>query len=291
MSAWLPVAPCTPAVCVERSRTAAALPRAVLRLALVALLLLAGIAVVLTPLGPGRPGTRGGVPAALVRQWCRWIVRAAGVRVRVTGAAAPEGGVLLVANHVSWLDVPLLAAVRPARMLAKSEVRRWPVAGALAARGGVLFIERDRLRALPDTVAVLARALGAGAAVAAFPEGSTWCGRAQGPFRRAVFQAALDAGVPVQPVRIRYRTGERAGEGAVSTAPAFVGEDTLLASLWRVASARGVTAEVEVCPVIPAGRHRDRRSLAEAAQPPVPALPGPRHGHREEAPSKSMCPL
>ncbi|MEJ1199553.1 MULTISPECIES: lysophospholipid acyltransferase family protein [unclassified Streptomyces] len=260
MGAWLPAAPCTPGACVEPSRAVAAVPRAVLRLTAVAVLLLAGIAIVLTPLGRQ-------VPAAVVRRWCRWIVRAAGVRVRVTGAAAPAGGLLLVANHVSWLDIPLLAVVRPARMLAKSEIRRWPVAGSLAARGGVLFIERNRLRALPDTVAVLARALRAGAAVAAFPEGSTWCGRAQGPFRRAVFQAALDAGVPVQPVRIRYRAGER----AVSTAPAFVGEDTLLASLWRVASARGLTAEVEVRPVIGPGGHADRRSLAHAAQGKAPS--------------------
>ncbi|MFI8946156.1 lysophospholipid acyltransferase family protein [Streptomyces sp. NPDC053750] len=280
MSAWLPTAPCTPGACVERSRDAAALPRAVLRLTAVAVLLLVGIALALTPLG-------GRIPDALVRRWCRWTVRAAGVRVRVAGAAAPAGGLLLVAPHVSWLDIPLLAAVRPARMLAKSEIRRWPVAGPLAARAGVLFIERDRLRALPDTVATLARALREGAAVAAFPEGSTWCGRARGSFRRAVFQAALDAGVPVQPVRIRYRTAER----AVSTAPAFVGEDTLLASLWRVASARGLTAEVEVCPAVPPGRHRDRRALAEAAQPDGPGGPAVRHGHQEKAPSKSMCAL
>ncbi len=273
MSAWLPVAPCTPGACLEPRPAGAAAPRALLRLTALAVLLLAGIAVVLTPLGRC-------LPAAAVRWWCRRLVRAAGVRVRVTGTAPPEGGLLLVANHVSWLDVPLLAAVRPARMLAKSEIRHWPVAGAVAARAGVLFIERDRLRALPDTVATLTGALRAGAAVAAFPEGSTWCGRAQGPFRRAVFQAALDAGVPVQPVRIRYGTGER----GVSTAPAFVGADTLLTSLWRVASARALTAEVAVGPAVPPGRHRDRRALAEAAGHHA-------HGHRGKAPSKSMCAL
>ncbi|MET9778340.1 lysophospholipid acyltransferase family protein [Streptomyces sp. NPDC006367] len=276
MSAWLPAAPCTPGTCVEPDRAAGAVVRAVPRLAAVAVLLLAGIAVALTPARPR-------VPAALVRRWCRWIVRAAGVRVRVTGAAAPAGGLLLVAHHVSWLDVPLLAAVRPARMLAKSEIRRWPVAGGLAARAGVVFIERDRLRALPDTVALVARALREGAAVAAFPEGSTWCGRARGRFRRAVFQAALDAGAPVQPVRIRYRTGR----GTVSTVPAFVGEDTLLASVWRVVTASGLTAEVEVCPPLPPGRHRDRRSLADAARPAGPGTWDGRHGHREKAHTKS----
>ncbi|WP_320777770.1 lysophospholipid acyltransferase family protein, partial [Streptomyces sp. CRN 30] len=203
----------------------------------------------------------------LVRGWSRAVVRALGVRLRVTGAVAPApGGLLLVANHVSWLDVPLLAAVRPARMLAKTEVRRWPVAGALAARGGTLFIDRDRLRALPGTVARIAGALRAGRTVTAFPEGSTWCGRAQGRFRRAVFQAALDAAVPVQPVRLSYR---RAGHAGASTAPAFVGDDTLLASLWRVASARALVAEVRVLPVLPPGTAPDRRTLARLAQEAV----------------------
>ncbi|MER6736330.1 lysophospholipid acyltransferase family protein [Streptomyces puniciscabiei] len=254
MSVWLPSAPCTPGACVERARAATAVPRAVLRLTAAAALVLAGI--VLSPLG-------GRIPAAWVGRWCRAIVRAMGVRVRITGTAAPAGGLLLVANHVSWLDIPLLAAVRPARMLAKTEIRQWPVAGPLAARGGALFIERDRIRALPETVARITEALREGAAVAAFPEGSTWCGRAHGRFHRAVFQAALDAGVPVQPVGLRYRQNG----GGPSTAAAFVGEDTLLASLWRVARTRGLVAEVEILPVIPAGRHTTRKSLARAAQP------------------------
>ncbi len=148
-------------------------------------------------------------------------------------------------------------------MLAKYEIRQWPVAGAVAAGSGAIFIDRDRLRALPGTVEQLAEALRGGGAVAAFPEGSTWCGRAQGPYRRAVFQAALDAGAPVQPVRIRYRLAD----GTASTAPAFVGDDTLAGSLWRVVSSRGLVAEVEVGALIPAGSHPDRRSLARAAQP------------------------
>ncbi|MGW7521998.1 lysophospholipid acyltransferase family protein [Streptomyces sp. NPDC054783] len=254
MSVWLPSAPCTPGACVEQARAATAVPRAVLRLTAAAVLVLAGIA--LAPLG-------GRIPAEWVRRWCRSIVRAMGVTVRFTGGTAPAGGLLLVANHVSWLDIPLLTAVRPARMLAKTEIRQWPVAGPLAARGGALFIERDRIRALPETVARIAEALREGAAVAAFPEGSTWCGRAHGRFRRAVFQAALDAGVPVQPVGLRYRQEG----GGPSTAAAFVGEDTLLASLWRVARTRGLVAEVDVLPVIPADRHTTRKSLARAAQP------------------------
>ncbi|MEV6760007.1 lysophospholipid acyltransferase family protein [Streptomyces sp. NPDC051105] len=254
MSVWLPSAPCTPGACVESAGSLTVLPRAVLRFAAVVALML--VAIVLLPVG-------GRIPTEWVRRFSRLVVRAAGVRVRTTGSAPGTGGVLLVANHISWMDIPLLAAVRPARMLAKKEIREWPVAGALVAGAGALFIDRDRLRALPDTVGRISGALREGAAVVAFPEGSTWCGRAQGRFRRAVFQAALDAGAPVQPVRLHYRL--EAGEA--STVPAYVGEDTLLASLWRVVSTRGLVAEVDIRPLIPAGRHPDRRTLARAAQP------------------------
>ncbi|MEV6195517.1 lysophospholipid acyltransferase family protein [Streptomyces sp. NPDC051920] len=267
-SAWLPTAPCSPRGCVESARPWTGVPRAVLRLAALLAVVVLGVALVpLAGLLPDRPRQR------WIRRWCLAVVHAAGVRTRITGAAPPTGGVLIVADHVSWLDIPLLAAVRPARMVAKTEVRGWPVLGALAARGGTLFIDRDRLRALPGTVDRVAEALRGGSAVAAFPEGSTWCGRARGRYRRALFQAALDAGVPVQPVRIRYRSAD----GAASTAPAFVGEDSLLASLWRVVSARGLVAETGLCPPLPAGSHPDRRSLAEAAQASAGA-PGPRPG-------------
>ncbi|MGY5048891.1 lysophospholipid acyltransferase family protein [Streptomyces sp. 900105755] len=254
MSVWLPSAPCTPGACVERAGSPTTLPRAVLRFAAVVALML--VAIALLPLG-------GQIPTEWVRRFSRTLVRAAGVTLRITGSAPSTGGVLLVANHISWLDIPLLAAVRPARMLAKKEIREWPVAGALVAGAGALFIDRDRLRALPDTVGRIAGALREGAAVVAFPEGSTWCGRAQGRFRRAVFQAALDAGAPVQPVRLHYRLQA----GAASTVPAYVGADTLVASLWRVVSTRGLVAEVDIRPLIAASSHPDRRTLARAAQP------------------------
>ncbi|MFF5476000.1 lysophospholipid acyltransferase family protein [Streptomyces sp. NPDC012935] len=266
---WRPSAPCTPQGCVDATRPARAVPLAALRIAAVLLLLTIGF--LLTPLG-------GRIPGGQVRRWSRWVVRAAGVQVRIDGRAASEGGLLLVANHVSWLDIPLLAAVRPARMLAKSEIRQWPVAGWMTARSGALFIDRDRIRALPDTVARIAEALRAGEAVAVFPEGSTWCGRAQGHFRRAAFQAALDAGVPVQPVRLRYRTAQ----GSPSTAAAFVGADSLLTSVWRVVRARELVAEADVREPIAPGSRPDRRSLARAAE--VSALLG---AHRVQVPRPS----
>jgi 1-acyl-sn-glycerol-3-phosphate acyltransferase len=258
---------------VDATASTAAIPRAVLRLTSVLVLLVAGIALF--------PAVRRLAVAPrdrMIRAWCRVLVSAAGVRIRMTGEAPSHGGLLMVANHISWLDIPLLAAVRPARMLAKTEIRQWPVAGALTALSGALFIDRDRLRALPETVARIADGLRGGAAVVVFPEGSTWCGRAQGHFRRAAFQAALDARVPVQPVRLLYRFDG----GPATTAPAFVGSDSLLTSLWRVVSSRRLVAEVRITPVLAPEPGTDRRALALAAQRALGLPPG-EHG---EAPQR-----
>lgn len=275
MSVWMPTSPCTPKACAGHAGRTASIPLAVLRLGAALLLLLAGVL--------GAPPVRM-LPArprhAAVRAWSAALVGAFGMRITVRGRPGPDGGHLIVANHISWLDVPLVAAVLPCRMLAKSDIRAWPVLGRLAGRAGTLFIERERIRALPATVETLTRALLDGDRVAVFPEGSTWCGRAQGAFRRAVFQSALDARVPVQPVRLAYLRcdGEPAGE------PAFVGDDPLTASLWRIARTRGVRAEITLLPRIPPCRHAHRRDLAAAAQAAVttasslPGLPAQRSG-------------
>ncbi|MER5967011.1 lysophospholipid acyltransferase family protein [Streptomyces sp. NPDC002057] len=264
-SPWLPTAPCTPGRCAAHPEAAHPVPghrppgaadaagsvRAVARLT-------AGLATVVLGvlLAPATGLLPAAVRIALVRHWLRAVVRAFGVHVRYEGE--PGGGPLLVvANHVSWLDIPLIATVLPGRMVAKSEVRRWPVLGTVAALGGTLFIDRDGLRALPGTVRSMTGVLAGGGRVIVFPEGSTWCGRAGGRFRPAAFQAALDAGCAVQPVRIDYRpTG----------AAAYVGDDPLGSSLWRVVTTRRPTAVVRLREPLPAARHPDRRVLAAAAQ-------------------------
>src|SRR5262249_54475669 len=113
-----------------------------------------------------------------------------------------------------------LLAVQPMRVVAKSEMRGWPVLGFLAARGGTFFIDRERIRRLPGTIAEMAAAMRAGEAVAVFPEGSTWCGLTGGRYRPASMQAAIDAGVPVRPVTISYRLAD----GTSTRVAAWVGK-------------------------------------------------------------------
>jgi 1-acyl-sn-glycerol-3-phosphate acyltransferase len=232
-------------------------------------MLLAGTGLaVLLPLLPAARGR------AALRGWARWTLRTLGVRLLVRGRA-PRGRALLVANHVSWLDVLAVLAVSPARMLAKREVRRWPLVGALAAAAGTVFVDRSRPRDLPATVAQVAGALRSGRSVAVFPEGTTWCGaatdcRPSGGFRPAMFEAAVAAGAPVVPLRIGYRYA-----GDPSTLPAFLGEETLWASVRRVLAARGLTVSVTLSAALHPGEGADRRSLARIAEAAIHPSPRP----------------
>nr|WP_202488001.1 lysophospholipid acyltransferase family protein [Streptomyces sp. SID8354] len=185
----------------------------------------------------------------------------AGPAERVAGAARAPG-TLIVLNHVSWLDIVALLAVEPATLLAKREVGRWPLVGGLARRAGTHFIDRTDPRRLPCIVRELSALLVAGRSVAVFPQATTWCTAEQGAFRRATFQAALDAGAPVRPVTVAY-----AQQGRPTTVAAFCGDDTFAASLRRVVAARGLTVRVTVHPALPTvGRDLDRRALAAAAE-------------------------
>ncbi|MFE9852722.1 lysophospholipid acyltransferase family protein [Streptomyces sp. NPDC005576] len=269
MNAWFPVSPCTPQACAGHHGAVRPVLPAVARLVAGCLLAMGGAAC--TPLAAAltqRARDR------LVRRWSRGVLTTFGVRARVTGDPdARGGGELVVANHISWLDVPLLAAALPSRMLGKSEIRQWPLLGTLAARGGTLFIDRESLRALPASVGALADALRTGDRVVAFPEGSTRCGGGpSGTFRNAVFQAALDAGATVRPARISYHLAGADGRDRARSparAVAFVGDDPLHTSLWRVVRAAGMTAEVTLLPPLRADEAGDRRTLARLAQTAV----------------------
>jgi 1-acyl-sn-glycerol-3-phosphate acyltransferase len=213
--------------------------------------------------------------ARVVRRWFRALLHACGVRLVVRGErllSTPDArvGTLIASNHVSWLDIAALLAVEPVRVLAKSDVRAWPVVGMLAARAGTLFIDRRRLRRLPATVAEIAAALRGGRSVLVFPEGSTWCGRTRGRFHPATLQAAIDGGTVVRPVLLGYWLADH----TPTTAAAFVGDDSLLASVRRVVATRGLVAEVRIGPVL-SPRDATRRTLAAATYAALEVSPEP----------------
>lgn len=255
---WMPVSPCGDG-CLDRSTPSVGPLRAAWRACAALTVLLCGAFVAVAALV-----ARGAVREALLRRWFRVLLGAFGVRLRLVGPvfqATPGRGVLVVSNHVSWLDELAIDAVQPIRLVAKRDIRDWPVLGRLITAARTVYLDRERLSLLPGTVAELAAALRDGAAVGIHAEGTTWCGVASGRYRPALFQAALDAGVPVRPVVLRYLQG-----GATSTRPAFIGADTLVDSVRRVLRARDLVVEVHVLPEIAPGRAATRRALAALTQ-------------------------
>jgi 1-acyl-sn-glycerol-3-phosphate acyltransferase len=203
---------------------------------------------------------------ALRRSWAAGMLRAAGLELRVEGAAIVPGA-LLLANHVSWLDVLVLASCTSATFVAKSEVRRWPMIGWLAERGETLFIRRASGRSLLQVKNRIAELLRAGRGAALFPEATTSDGSGALPFRSGLLQAALDGGRPVQPVAIAYcdEYGER------SAAAAFVDGMSLWQSIVAVCGSGRITARLGVGAAIAHGG-RTRKEIARDARAAVAAL-------------------
>lgn len=177
------------------------------------------------------------------RSYCRLMLRCLGVRIRLSGGPIRNlGGVMVVSNHVSWVDVFVVGAVLPGSFVARADLVDWPGLGMAARIMRVIPIDRASLRGLPAVVAAVTRRLAEGRTVVAFPEGTTYCGRSHGRFHPALFQAAVDAGRPVQPLHVTYRYAD----GRRSTVPVFVGDDGLWDSLKRTIRARRTFAHVEV---------------------------------------------
>jgi 1-acyl-sn-glycerol-3-phosphate acyltransferase len=268
-SPWLPRATCdtscvTGTVAPARQRMVVAW-RVAIR-ATFAVLLLSAVPLLAIPV-PGRSHVQ--------RSYCRLMLRCLGLRITVSGGPIRNlQGVLVVSGHVSWVDVFAIGSVLPGRFVAKSEMVDWPGLGLLARLMKVIPIDRDNLRRLPAVVSTVASRLRAGQTVVAFPEGTTWCGLAYGQFRPAMFQAAVDAGRPVQPLRLSYHDRD----GQPSTIAAYVGDDTLLASIQRLITAQRTIVRVQVESLQLPGT--DRRDLAARCESAVRGDASRRgHGH------------
>lgn len=226
------------------------------RLPVVLALLLLGLATVLGVF----PWIRVARREALIAVWSRALLWACGVRVheRVAPGAEPlsalrglqgEGqGRLLLPNHISWLDIFVIDSIAPASFVAKSEIARWPLVGTLVSRAGTVFVERGRRHAVHGVIQALGARLAQGYRAAVFPEGTTSEGDRLLVFHGNLIQAALNAGVPMIPVGLRYidPDGER------SHAVLYVGDTTLVASIWRITGHPRLDVEAHVLPALEA---------------------------------------
>jgi 1-acyl-sn-glycerol-3-phosphate acyltransferase len=210
------------------------------------------------------------------RRFLRWVGRAAGMRARVEGRPLPSH-VLFVANHLSWLDVMLVAGAGGAAFVSKDDVASWPVIGWLARLNNTVFVARAARSEVKSQADALRAALASGQPVALFPEGTTDGGAEILPFRASLLASLFPPieGVKVQPVAIDY--------GAAADDIAWVGKEGAWANVKRVLSRRGTTpVTVRFLEPIDPAAAEDRKTLAQAAREEIvaamatSALPGPR---------------
>jgi len=196
---------------------------------------------------------------AAVRAWSAQLLKVLGIELQLIGQPGP-GPRLLVANHVSWLDIAAVHAVMPeARFVSKADVQHWPLVGKLVDGAGTLYIERSSKRDALRVVHRAADALKAGDTVAFFPEGTTGPGPELLPFHGNLLQAAISTDVPVQPLVLRWHEpGLRFAKSAQ-----FIGEMTLVQSLWSVVCAKGLTVQLRWLPQVAVSHEDQRRELAE----------------------------
>jgi len=198
----------------------------------------------------------------LMRRWSRRLLQVLKVRTTVKGVPVPQGKpVLFVANHVSWLDIQALSSVDAARFVAKTEVREWPLVGAIAARARSLFIERGSRRDAARVKDEIAAALRAGDRVAVFPEATTTDGTRLKFFYAALLQAAVDTGALVQPVAIRYPDEK----GGANPAAAYVDNTSFVSSLFRILREPNLEVQITFGNAFSASG-KTRRQVAATAQ-------------------------
>jgi 1-acyl-sn-glycerol-3-phosphate acyltransferase len=195
---------------------------------------------------------------ARIRWWAGKMLRVLGLRLVLQGRLRP-GAKLLVANHISWIDIMVVHAVCPeARFVSKADVQQWPLVNRLVHSARTLYIQRETRRDALRVMHQMAEALQAGDTVAVFPEGTTGPGDALLPFHANLLQAAIASATPVQPLALRFADDEH----AVSPDALWLGDVTLGQSLWRLARAQGLVAHLTVLPA-EGTAHADRRALAE----------------------------
>ena len=202
----------------------------------------------------------------LIRDWSQRLLALCGMTLVVHDHGETlERGAMVVGNHISWIDIYVIDAWRPTPFVSKAEIAKWPVVGFLAKTIGTVFIQREKRSDAKKIMHQLADILQAGGLIAVFPEGTTTDGLAVQPFHTNLFQAAVYAGAPVQPICLMYEDAQ----GRQSLAPAYIGETTLLGSLDMILSAAPLTAHLYIGAPLPA--QTDRRQLAQDTQRAVEA--------------------
>ena len=196
---------------------------------------------------------------ARVQAWATQLLRIWEIELEVRGQPVLTGPALLVCNHISWLDILVIHATRHCRFVSKSELREWPLIGTLATGAGTLYIERENRKDALRMVKEMAQALKDGDVLAVFPEGTTGDGIDLLPFHANLIQSAIAADAPIQPLALQFMDAKT---HQISMAAKFIGDDTLVQSIWSTLNARDLKAVVNFGE-LQSANGRDRRVWAQ----------------------------
>lgn len=204
----------------------------------------------------------GGEPLGhrVIRAWQAGLMRVFGFRLRRIGTPSP-GATMFVANHVSWIDISALHSQRMMGFVAKREIAGWPLIGWLAKQGETIFHERGSQESLGGVLDAMLARLRGGHSVGVFPEGRTRDGHEVGPFHARIFLAAVEAGVPVQPVALRYGAG-----GSAQHTVAFAPRENMMQNLLRLLGEPPRAADVIFLEPIAPGDAEGRARIARIAR-------------------------
>jgi 1-acyl-sn-glycerol-3-phosphate acyltransferase len=203
--------------------------------------------------------------AVWIHRWCRRIVRVLGFQCEVEGWI-PRGGAV-ISNHLSYLDILLYSSVRPFVMVAKTEVRGWPLLGWITSRAGTVYVKRGGgPKSWPSVNAAMAEAYHSGLPVLFFPEGTTTDGAGVLPFRRGLFHSVLNNWVPLRTAALRYSLKEDAANRGASVGEdiCWWGEMGFTSHVFRLLGLRGVSVKVRFGDEVL--ERVDRFVLSETAQ-------------------------
>ena len=221
------------------------------------------------------PSRRSLLRARCQRLWALLVSATLGIRTERAGGGwhgSGQGGRFIVANHISYLDIVVLAGALPIAFLSKHDVRSWPVLGWLATMAGTIYVDRSSPRDAVSAMGEIRERLGHGVSVVVFPEGTTSDGMQVMEFKSAFFDLPLRACVPVVPIAVQYLAADGKEDPAEATAAiAWFGDAPLLPNVWRVLGMRAIRVRLVSGAVLVPGSSEitDRKALARAARDSV----------------------
>ncbi len=196
----------------------------------------------------------------IIQFWCKKLLSIFQIKVEIRGLEdylVNQKKYLMVANHISWMDIIVIQSIKPSIFVAKSDVASWPLFGWVAQMTGTIFIKRDKVSDIKKALKKIKRRL-IKRSVCIFPEGTSTNGRYLLPFKSNLFQASIDTHKSILPFCLRYEQNDMYTDKV-----AFVDDMSLVDSIVSIKQEKDIKAVVEILqPIRPRFNRKELASYA-----------------------------